>query len=131
MPGLCRGVRERLPAVHGGSAGRSTRAVVRRHLARCAECRAEDEREQAVAQGLAALQTDDDVTPPPGLLDDLLQITADPGLRGRAAVPARGAVSGARPGLSVAFLVAGAAAGTGLGWSAWRTGRAVRRRLRR
>jgi hypothetical protein len=50
-------------------------------------------------------------------------------LRERAAVPARGAVSGARPALSVAFLTVGAAASTGVGYAAWRTARwALQRR---
>jgi hypothetical protein len=51
-------------------------------------------------------------------------------VRERAAVPVRGAVSGARPGLSVAFLTVGAAASTGLGYGLWRGVRAVRRRHR-
>jgi len=67
-------------------------------------------------------------TPPEGLLDALLTSAADPGRRGRAAVPARGAVSGARPALSVALLVAGAAAGTGMGYTGWKGVHRLRRR---
>jgi hypothetical protein len=67
--------------------------------------------------------------PPDGLLETLLEQAEQPGVRGRAAVPARGAVSGARPGLSVAFLIVGAAAGTAAGYATWRSARIVRRRL--
>src|SRR3954467_1748653 len=58
--------------------------------------------------------------PPPGLLDDLLARAHGGGIRERAAVPARGAVSGARPALSVAFLTVGAAASTGVGYAAYK-----------
>jgi hypothetical protein len=61
--------------------------------------------------------------PPPGLLEDLLRRARGGSLRERAAVPARGAVSGARPALSVAFLTVGAAASTGLGYAAWKSAR--------
>jgi hypothetical protein len=54
-----------------------------------------------------------------------------PSPRARAAVPARGAVSGARPVLSLALLVAGAAVGTGAGLAGRRVVRAVRVRRRR
>jgi hypothetical protein len=43
----------------------------------------------------------------------------------------RGAVSGAKPVLSVALLVAGAAAGAGAGYASWLSAKNVRRRLRR
>jgi len=66
--------------------------------------------------------------PPEGLLDELLAQAARPGVKGRAAVPVRGAVSGARPALSVALLVAGAAAGTGVGYAGWRGVRRLRGR---
>jgi hypothetical protein len=61
--------------------------------------------------------------PPPGLLDDLLRRARGGSLRERAAVPARGAVSGARPAMSVAFLTVGAAASTGIGYAAWKGAR--------
>jgi hypothetical protein len=64
--------------------------------------------------------------PPPGLLDDLLARADQRSVRERAAVPARGALSGARPGLSVAFLTVGAAASTGVGYGVWRGVRAIR-----
>ncbi len=62
--------------------------------------------------------------PPEGLLDTLLAQSSSP----RAVVPMRGAVSGARPALSVALLAAGAAAGTGLGWASWASARYIRHR---
>ena len=58
--------------------------------------------------------------PPAGLLEDLLARAHDRGMRERAAVPARGDVSGARPALSVAFLTVGAAASTGVGYAAYK-----------
>ncbi|MBV9290936.1 MAG: hypothetical protein JO222_00690 [Frankiales bacterium] len=61
--------------------------------------------------------------PPPGLLDDLLTRARGGSLRERAAVPARGAVSGARPAMSVAFLTVGAVASTGVGYAAWKGAR--------
>jgi hypothetical protein len=65
--------------------------------------------------------------PPPGLLDDLLARADQRSVRDRAAVPARGAISGARPGLSVAFLTVGAAASTGVGYGVYRGIQALRR----
>src|SRR4051794_8824773 len=104
--------------------------VVRRHVRRCPDCAAELARQQEVSVGLSALK-ESTPEPPPDLLAGLLEQARKPGLRGRAAVPARGAVSGARPELSVAFLTVGALATTGLGWAAWRSGRSVSRRIRR
>lgn len=68
--------------------------------------------------------------PPEGLLEVLLEQAEQPGVRGRAAVPVRGAVSGARPALSALLLLLGAAAGTGVGYASWRGARALRRSLR-
>ena len=58
--------------------------------------------------------------PPDGLLEDLLAQASHPGVKGRAAVPVRGAVTGARPLLSALLLLAGAAVGGGLGYACWR-----------
>ena len=90
-------------------------------------------RQQEVARGLAAIRTAALSAPPAGLLDTLLAQAHESrrGLRGRAAVPARGAVSGAKPHLSVALIAAGTVAGTGIGWAAWQGARAARRRLRK
>lgn len=138
LPRLCREVRRVLhelgPDGHAidpaGASGWSGR-VVRSHLKRCADCRTELAREQEVARGLATVRTAADTAPPADLLDTLLaqaQVHRR-GLRGRAAVPARGAISGAKPHLSVALIAAGTVAGTGIGWAAWQGARAARRRL--
>ena len=126
---ICTEVQSNLPAYVGGSLSRVRRRLVGLHLRRCDECQAEFSRQRQVSEGLSALSAP--VEPPPeGLLDALLDQAAAPGLAGRVAVPARGAVSGARPALSVALLVAGAAAGTGVGYAGWRGARAVRRTVR-
>ncbi len=61
--------------------------------------------------------------PPAGLLDNLLARAHGGSLREKAAVPARGAVSGARPAMSVAFLTVGAAASTGVGYAVYKGAR--------
>jgi hypothetical protein len=127
---VCREVQAQLPSYVDRSLPRLRRRLVGLHLRRCADCQAEFARQRDVSQGLAAL-AGPAVTPPEGLLTTLLDQAANPGMKGRVAVPARGAVSGARPALSVALLVAGAAAGTGIGYAGWKGARAARRRLRR
>lgn len=126
---ICREVQAQLPAFVDGTARRWRRRLVSLHLRRCSDCAAELERQQAVAaglDGLGATSLDRAPTPPEGLLESLLEHAERPGVRGRAAVPARGAVSGARPGLSAVLLVAGAAAGTAAGYAGWRAARAAR-----
>jgi predicted anti-sigma-YlaC factor YlaD len=124
---ICREVRAHLPAYVAGSLPRVHRRLVGLHLRRCPDCQAVFSAERELAAGLRVLAPPAEA-PPEGLLDDLLAQAARPGLKGRAAVPARGAVSGARPALSVALLLAGAAAGTGLGYAGWRGVRRLRRR---
>lgn len=124
---MCREVEGQLPAYVNRSLPRVRRRLVGLHLRRCADC----QRAFSAERDLAAALRDVAVpaaTPPEGLLDDLLTQAASPGLKARAAVPARGAVSGARPALSVALLVAGAAAGTSLGYAGWRGARRLRGR---
>ncbi|MFL6238942.1 MAG: anti-sigma factor family protein [Actinomycetes bacterium] len=130
LPRFCREARSQLPALLAGELTGWSERVVRRHFRRCADCAAELTRQEAVSSGLSTLKTRAPA-PPPDLLADLLQQARKPGLRGRAAIPARGAVSGARPGLSVGFLTVGALATTGVGWAAWRGGRGLSRRLHR
>ena len=72
------------------------------------------------------MSTDAAGGPPPGLLEDLLEQASHPGVKGRAAVPARGAVAGARPLLSALLLLAGAAVGGGIGYGCWRVGQRLR-----
>lgn len=129
LPRFCRETRGQLPAVIAGELSGWAEKVVRRHLRRCPDCAAELEQQEHVSAGLSQLK-EMAPEPPPELLADLLAQARRPGWRGRVAVPVRGAVSGARPELSVAFLTVGALATTGVGWAAWRTGRAATRRLR-
>jgi hypothetical protein len=128
---ICREVQSQLPGLVADTLPWWRRRLVARHLRRCEVCGVELQRQHAVAAGLDELGTAPDVSeaPPEGLLELLLEQAERPGVRERAAVPARGAVSGARPVLSVALLVAGAAAGTAAGYAGWRGARAVRRRL--
>ena len=95
--------------------------LVNRHLLRCDVCAAEAARQERVVDQLAHLRDGDaaDADPPLELLDQLLDQAADPGLRARVAAPARGAISGARPGLSavlVLVLLGLAAAAVWVGW---------------
>jgi predicted anti-sigma-YlaC factor YlaD len=122
LPRFCREARAGLPfLVRGELTGWSAR-VVRAHLRRCADCRAELARQEQLEQALSSLRGNRP-EPPPGLLDELLTTAGRRTWRQRVAVPARGAVSGARPGLSVAFLTVGAAASTGIGYAAYRGAR--------
>ena len=125
---ICREVQAQLPGLVDQTLPWWRRRLVELHARRCADCRAELERQRAVAAGLdqlgaATAAAAEAEAPPEGLLDTLLQQAERPGVRGRAAVPARGAVSGARPALSVALLVVGAAVGTAAGYATWRTAR--------
>ena len=124
---MCDEVQSQLPAYVDRSLSRVRRRLVGLHLRRCQDCQRAFSAERDLAAGLRVLSAPAEA-PPEGLLDELLAQAARPGVKGRAAVPARGAVSGARPALSVALLVAGAAAGTGVGYGTWRGVRRLRRR---
>lgn len=123
---VCREVRSHLPAYVDGTLRPWRRRLVALHLKGCSACGRALAEQQAVAEGLQALAVDGGavppVDPPEGLLDALLADAQRPGVRGRVAVPARGAVSGARPALSLVLLVAGAAAG----YAGWRATQGVR-----
>jgi anti-sigma factor RsiW len=116
-----------MPAMVSGELTGWPLHVVRAHLRRCPDCPAELALQGQLATALTALR-DSPVEPPPGLLDELLARADRRGVRERAAIPARGALSGARPGLSVAFLTVGAAASTGIGYGLWRGARALRKK---
>lgn len=118
-PRFCRETRAQLPFLVSGELSGWGARVVRAHVKRCADCAAELARQEQVDAALASLR-DARPEPPPGLLDDLLARARGGSLRERAAVPARGAVSGARPAMSVAFLTVGAAASTGVGYGVYR-----------
>jgi anti-sigma factor RsiW len=121
-PRFCRETRAQLPFLVSGELSGWGARVVRSHVRRCPDCAAELEQQERLSGALASLRA---APPPPpeGLLDDLLARASGGGLRQRAAVPARGAVSGARPAMSVAFLTVGAAASTGVGYAVYRGAR--------
>ena len=121
MSRMCHEVQAHLPAYVDRTLPRFRRRLVGLHLRRCADCQAAFALERADAQPPGPARGE----PPDGLLDSLLERAARPGVKGRVAVPARGAVSGARPALSVGLLAAGAAAGTGIGYAGWRGVRRV------
>ena len=134
MNRICREVQAQLPGLVAGTLPRWRRRLISIHVRRCPDCGPELERQRAVVAGLSglgAVAAAEAPAPPEGLLETLLEQADHSGLRGRAAVPARGAVSGARPGLSGALLVGGAAAGTAAGYATWRSARAVRGRFTR
>ncbi len=118
-PRFCRETRAQLPFLVSGELTGWGARVVRAHVKRCADCAAELARQEQVHAALATLR-DSRPQPPAGLLEDLLARARGGSLRERAAVPARGAVSGARPAMSVAFLTVGAAASTGVGYGLYR-----------
>lgn len=129
MRSRCDRTRALLPRLVDGTLSRPRQRLVRRHVDHCDGCAAELERQRVVASQLERLreveQSAADAAPPEGLLDALLEQAADPGLRARAAVPARAAVSGARPELSVAFAAGAIALAVLAGWAGWRLGTAV------
>lgn len=127
LPKFCRESRSQLPALVSGELTGWPLHVVRAHLRHCGDCTAELAHQQDLSAALSSLR-EAPVEPPAGLLDDLLARADHRGVRERAAVPARGALSGARPGLSVAFLTVGAVASTGIGYGLWRGSKALRRR---
>jgi predicted anti-sigma-YlaC factor YlaD len=126
---LCRETQAQLPALLAGELHGLGERAVRKHVDRCADCAQALAKQTEVHSGLQALRSST-VAPPEGLLEELLDVTRRRGVRGRAAVPARGALSGARPGMSVAFVAAGLVASTGVGWAAVKGGRAVLGRRR-
>jgi anti-sigma factor RsiW len=125
LPRFCAETRAQLPALAAGELSGWSARVVRAHLRRCAGCAAERDRQDEVDAALAAVRGAPTPPPPPGLLDELLERADRRGVRGRAAVPARGALSGARPALSVAFLTVGAVTSTGAGYAIWRAARTI------
>lgn len=134
MSRICRQVQAHLPAHADGSLPGWRRRLVDRHLRRCEDCRAVAARQSEVAAGLDALEEARAaaVDPPPDqLLAAILAQAEQPTLRARAAAPARGAVSGARPVLSVVGLLLAGLVGTAVGYAVWRGLRRLSRARRR
>jgi anti-sigma factor RsiW len=121
-PRFCRETQAQLPFLVSGELTGWGARVVRGHLKRCEHCRAELVRQEQLTTAFASLR-ESPPEPPAGLLDNLLQRAHGGSLREKAAVPARGAVSGARPAMSVAFLTIGAAASTGAGYAVYKGAR--------
>jgi hypothetical protein len=119
LPRFCRETQAQLPFLVSGELTGWAARVVRAHVKRCADCRGELARQERLGTAFASMKATPP-EPPGGLLDDLLARAHGRTIRERAAVPARGAVSGARPALSVAFLTVGAAASTGVGYAAYK-----------
>jgi hypothetical protein len=123
---VCQEVLAQLPAYVDRSLPRFRRKLLALHLRRCASCQAEFSAQRELHAGLSALAASGE-TPPDGLLESLLAQSSSP----RGAAPLRGAVSGAKPALSVALLVAGAASAAGAGYASWLSAKHLRRRLHR
>jgi predicted anti-sigma-YlaC factor YlaD len=123
---VCQEVRALLPEYVDRTLPRVRRHLVALHLRRCSACQAEFSAQRDLRAGLASLASSGEA-PPEGLLETLLQKSDSP----RGAAPLRGAVSGARPALTVALLVAGAASAAGAGYASWLSAKHLRRRLRK
>ena len=123
---VCQEVRVQLPAYVDRTLPRTRRKLVALHLRRCADCQAAFSAQRELHAGLASLAEQGEA-PPDGLLESLLEHSSSP----LGAAPMRGAVSGAKPALSVALLLAGAASAAGAGYASWLSAKNVRRLLRR
>lgn len=123
---VCQEVQAQLPAYVDRSLPSLRRKLVALHLRRCAACQAEFSAQRDLHAGLSSLAASGEA-PPDGLLESLLSQSSSP----RGAAPLRGAVSGAKPALSVALLVAGAASAAGAGYASWLSAKHLRQRMRR
>lgn len=121
----CAAVRADLPGLDGAELSSRRAFELRSHLADCADCGQVAASYRAMRRTLAELH-EAPVTPPAGLLDQLLDNAANPGVVERAAVLGRGAVSGSRPAIVAAGVGVGAMAAGGLGLLAWRAVRSKR-----
>ena len=111
MKRTCERVQGRLARLMDGTLPAWQRRLVLRHVARCGDCSDELERQRTVAAGLRELSgaaPGRETDPPDDLLDEILERVHEPGVRERVARPARGAVSGARPELSLTALLVAA-----------------------
>lgn len=123
---VCQEARAQLPEYVDRTLPRLRRKLVALHLRRCAACQAEFSTQRELKAGLASLAAAGDAPPPDGLLETLLQQSDSP----RGTAPLRGAVSGARPALTVALLLAGAASAAGAGYASWLSAKHLRQRFK-
>jgi anti-sigma factor RsiW len=121
----CAAVRTDLPGLDGHELSSRRAFELRSHLADCADCGAVAASYRSMRRTLAELH-EVPVAPPAGLLDQLLENAANPGVVERAAVYGRGAVSGSRPSVVAAGVGVGAMAAGGLGLLAWKALRSRR-----
>jgi anti-sigma factor RsiW len=121
---VCQEARALLPDYVDRTLPPLRRKLLALHLRRCAACQAEFSAQRELKAGLASLAASGEA-PPDGLLETLLQQSDSP----RGAAPLRGAVSGARPALTVALLVAGAASAAGAGYASWLSAKHLRKRF--
>ncbi|MEP7055998.1 MAG: hypothetical protein ABI912_12210 [Actinomycetota bacterium] len=121
----CAAVRADLPGLDGHELSSRRAFELRGHLADCADCGEVAGSYRAMRRTLAEIH-EVPVLPPAGLLDQLLENAANPGLVERAAVYGRGAVSGSRPSVVAAGFGVGAMAAGGIGLLAWRALRSRR-----
>lgn len=126
----CERVRAHLPALVAEELPSWRRRLVQRHVAGCVDCTDELARQRQVAERLARMRERveegmTDAPVPEDLLDSLLEQAKDPGLRARAAVPVRGAISGARPDLTAALVIMIVALVATAAWAGWRLARAL------
>lgn len=115
----CAAVRADLPGLDGHELSSRRVFELRSHLADCPDCGQVAASYRAMRRSLAALH-EAPVIPPAGLLDQLLENAANPGVVERAAVVGRGVVSGSRPTVVATGVGVGAMATAGLGLLAWR-----------
>ena len=125
LPARCAATRADLPGLDGHELSTRRATELRAHLTECPDCAALAASFRSVRRTLADLHHVN-AAPPAGLLDTILERTAAPTVREKAAVLGRGAVSGARPKVIAAGAGIGAVATVGAGLLAWRALRARR-----
>lgn len=119
LPARCASTRADLPGLDGHELSTRRATELRTHLAECPDCAELAASFRGVRRTLSDLHHVN-AAPPEGLLEAILDRTAAPSVREKAAVLGRGAVSGARPKVIAAGAGIGAVATVGAGFIAWR-----------
>ena len=125
LPARCAAARADLPGLDGHELSTRRATELRAHLADCPGCAELAASYRSVRRTLADLHHVA-AAPPDGLLDAILDRTAQPNVVEKAAVLGRGAVSGARPKVIAAGAGLGAVTTVGAGLIVWRVLRARR-----